>query len=142
MPLVRALYRELKAAAMVGAPHLSNIQPVLLGGFSEEVPPKIKLWETRATNANGSAPANKATVVKNLLFLADQTGANHEQLEGVQVAFDARGGLSLISGLPSTGKTSLLVLQALTAFSCGHKVLLAAPGEGNLTIRNIFGEFV
>jgi len=39
-----------------------------------------------------------------------------------------------------TGKLCLAILQALTAFSCGHKVLLAAPGEENLNIRNVFGE--
>jgi hypothetical protein len=140
MPLVRTLNRELKAAAMVGAPRLSDIQPVILGGFSEVTPPKVKLWEVQPINFDGSAPASKTTVAQNLLFLAHQTKANKEQFEGVQKAFEANGGLSLVTGLPSTGKTFLLILQALTAFSSGHKVLLAAPGEGNLTIRNMFGE--
>ncbi|KAK4694995.1 hypothetical protein P7C71_g2673, partial [Lecanoromycetidae sp. Uapishka_2] len=140
MPLIRTLDRELKAAAMVGAPRLSAIQPLILGGFLENFPPRIKLWEIPSVCSDGSAPATKATFAQALAFLAHQTRANKEQLDGVQKSFDANGGLSLISGLPNSGKTSLLILQALTAFSCGYKVLLAAPGNGNLVIRNMLGE--
>lgn len=56
---------------MVGAPRFRDIQPVILGGFSETVPPKLKLWEIQSINPDPSvSTACKATVTQNLLFLA------------------------------------------------------------------------
>ena len=39
-------------------------------------------------------------------------------------------GLSLVNGLPKTGKTMIAVLQALTAVSLDHKAILCANGFG------------
>lgn len=55
---------------MVGAPRLSDIQPVILGGFSEQVPPKVKLWEIQTTTRARSMPTRKITANQDLLYLA------------------------------------------------------------------------
>ena len=119
---------ELKAIAESYAPRLKYFQPVILGGFTKGVPPKVKLWDLKPSIPDGLEPTQrKAKFHRNLSFLAKKFAANEEQVEATERSYSAPAGLSLTHGGSKTGKTATAVLQALTAISMGHKVILCAP---------------
>ena len=118
-------------------PQVNHIGGINLYGFRDGTPPNIKLWELAPIDATGN-PLDAATLFKNLNFFAEHIKANAEQIEATKKSFDAPSGLSLIHGGPSTGKTTLSILQALTAASVGHKVLICAPGDNFSIVRDMF----
>ena len=122
------LENELRALAEAGAPRLKYFQPVILGGFTEGVPSKVKLWDLKPSIPDDLEPTQRETKFHaNLHFLAKKFAANEEQVEATERSYSAPAGLSLVHGGPKTGKTVTAILQALTAVSVGHKVILCAP---------------
>ena len=119
---------ELRALAEAGAPRLKHFQPVILGGFTKGIPSKVKLWDLKPSIPDHLEPTQrKAKFYGNLHFLAKKFAANEEQVEATERSYSAPAGLSLVHGGPKTGKTVTAILQALTAVSAGHKVILCAP---------------
>lgn len=138
MPLVRRLDQELKATAMVSAPRLKHIRHIILGGFLKAIPSNLKLWEVQGSNED--CVQSESTVQTIIRILTVQVPANKEQVEAVKKAFDAPAGFSLVHGGPNTGKTTVVMLQALTAVASGHKVLISVPEKGKAAILAKFGK--
>ena len=119
---------ELRAIAEAYAPRLKHFQPVIFRGFTQGVPPKVKLWDLKPSIPDDLEPTQReAKFHENLHFLAKRFAANEEQVEATERSYSAPAGLSLVHGGPKTGKTVTAILQALTAVSMGHKVILCAP---------------
>ena len=119
---------ELRVLAETSAPRLKHLEPVILGGFTKGIPSKVKLWDLKPSIPDDLNPTQReAKFHGNLRFLATNFAANEEQLEATERSYSAPGGLSLVHGGPKTGKTVTAILQALTAVSVGHKVILCAP---------------
>ena len=119
---------QLRAIAEAGAARLKDFQPVILGGFTKGVPPNVKLSDIKPTMPDELNPAQReAKFQRNRDFLAGKLEANQEQIEATKRSYNAPAGLSLVHGGPKTGKTITALLQALTAVSMGHKVILCAP---------------
>ena len=119
---------ELRAIAETYAPRLRYFKPVILGGFTKGVPPKVKLWDLKPSIPDDLEPTQReAKFHRNLNFFAKKFTAKDEQVEATERSYSAPAGLTLVHGGPKTGKTVTAILQALTAVSMGHKVLLCAP---------------
>lgn len=130
---------ELEAMELLFHPRFNHLAMIRWRGFQDGVPPKVKLWDIPPIDATGRV-CNAAIFQENLNFFAEHLKANKEQIEATKKSFDSPLGISLIHGGPSSGKTTLTVLQALTAVSLGHKVAICAPGYHFFTIRDRFHE--
>ena len=108
--------------AQFETPHNCRSMEILLRGFKAGIPPVLRLHDVHP-----SMPA--AGFHRHLADIAESLRANIDQVEGAERAFNAAGGLSLTHGLPSTGKSTMVLLQALTAASMGHKVLVCLPDD-------------
>ena len=129
---------ELRADTEARAPRLKYFQPVILGGFTKEVPSKVKLWDIKPSIPDGLEPTQRETKFhRNLNFLAKNFDANEEQFEATERSYSAPAGLSLVHGGRRTGKTVTAILQALTAVSMGHKVILCAPTAGYDDLKDL-----
>ena len=119
---------ELRAIAEALAPRLKYLLPVILGGFIKGVPSDVKLWDLKPKIPDDLEPTQReAKFHRNLSFLARKFAANEEQVEATERSYSAPAGLRLVHGGQKTGKTVTAILQALTAVSMGHKVILCAP---------------
>ena len=137
------LENELRAIAEAGAPRLKYFQPVILGGFTKGVPSKVKLWDLNPSIPDDLEPTQReAKFHRNLHFLAKKFAANEEQVEATERSYSAPAGLSLIHGRPKTGKTVTAILQAMTAVSVGHKVILCAPTASYDDIKDLLRSYV
>lgn len=122
------LENGLKALAEIGTPRLKHFEPVIFGGFTKGIPSKLKLWDLKPSIPDHLEPTQREVKFhSNLHFLAKKFAANEEQVEATERSYSAPAGLSLVHGGPKTGKTVTAILQALTAVSVGHKVILCAP---------------
>ena len=107
---------EFKAMGLLFHPRINHLAMIRWRGFQDGVPPKVKLWDIPPVDATECA-CNAATVQENLEFFAEHIKANKEQIEASKKSFDSPSGISLIHRGPGSGRTTLAVLQALTAVS-------------------------
>ncbi len=75
--------------------------------------------------------------------MAEKLGANQDQVEGTARASNVAGGFSLTHGQSRTGKSTIVVLQALTAATMGHRVLVGVPeSAADDELRDLFGSLM
>lgn len=117
---------EMEAMELLFHPHFNQFAYIRWRGFQDGVPPNVKLWEVQPTNGTEGA-CNAAIFQGNLDFFAEHIGANKEQIKATKESFDLPSGISLIHGGPSSGKTTLSVLQALTAVSWAPRFQSVRP---------------
>lgn len=130
---------ELKALAAAFTTRLKYFQPVIIHGFLDGVPSKLKPWDLESNVRDELDPEGRASLFRqHLTFLAEALQANQQQIDATEKAFDSPAGLSLVDGLARTGKTFTSILQALTAVSMGHKVILCASSAGAFDIQDLF----
>ena len=134
---------ELRAIAEAYAPRLEYFQPVIFRGFTKGVPPKVKLWDLKPSIPDDLEPTQReAKFHRNLSLLAKKFAANEEQVEATERSYSSPAGLSLVHGGPKTGKTVTALLQALTAASMGHKVILCAPTASYGDLKDLLRSYV
>ena len=110
----------LRELAEASASRLEQFAKILFRGFTAEIPPILRLWDLE--------PCITATEFwRHLGIMAESIGANEDQVEGTARAFDALIGLSITRGLAGTDKSTMVVLQALTAASHGSESIPVSP---------------
>ena len=107
---------EFEAMELLFHPRFNHLAMIRWRGFPDGVPLKVKHWDVPPVDTIGRA-CNAATFQENLNFFAEHIKTNKEQIEASKRSFDSPSGIRLIHRGHGSGRTTLAILQVLTAVS-------------------------